>query len=182
MDDYLSKPLEPAALFAVLARLAKPGSTVPPRRANPPGEASDDGLESDIAVFDPVRIATLKRVLPADELVEFVSMFRASLGGLASRIHDLIAGRELDELRQEAHALAGTAGNVGALRLSHWARQLEEACKERDAATTDRAANAIGHALSTTQRELSRWLDDQNADAAMADKTPALSIEPSHRL
>jgi two-component system, sensor histidine kinase and response regulator len=178
MDDYLSKPLEPAALFAVLARLAKPSDTASPKEVIPDGEGEtaasvDELLESDIAILDPVRIATLKRVLQAGELIEFVRMFIESLGGLASRIHDLVTGREFDALGQEAHALAGTAGNVGALQLSHWARQLECACKERDAAIIERVAKLVRRALPETQRELSRWLDDQKAGTATADKTPA---------
>jgi len=171
MDDYLSKPLEPEALFAVLARLAKSGDTVSPRQATSAGVYNfDDPLEGEVAVFDPLRVATLTRVLPAEDLIEFVSVFSESLGGLADRLQELITSRDLDELRQEAHALAGTAGNVGALRLSQWARRLEDASKERNEVSIDRAANAIVEALSVTQSELSRWLDEQKANAAMADK------------
>jgi signal transduction histidine kinase/DNA-binding response OmpR family regulator/HPt (histidine-containing phosphotransfer) domain-containing protein len=174
MDDYLSKPLEPAALFAVLARLTEPSIAASSPQATPliemnKGAILDEPLECGIAIFDSVRVATLKRALPPADLIEFVRMFFDDLGGCTNRIQKLIAVQELDELCQEAHALAGTAGNVGALRLSHWARQLEHACKERDTASIDRAASAVAQALPQTQVELSRWLDEQKIDAAMAD-------------
>ena len=174
MDDYLSKPLEPAALFAVLARLTEPSIAASSPQATPliemnKGAILDEPLECGIAIFDSVRVATLKRALPPADLIEFVRMFFDDLGGCTNRIQKLIAVQELDELCQEAHALAGTAGNVGALRLSHWARQLEHACKERDTASIDRAASAVAQALPQTQVELSRWLDEHKIDAAMAD-------------
>jgi HPt (histidine-containing phosphotransfer) domain-containing protein len=112
-----------------------------------------------------VRVATLRRALPPADLIEFVRMFLDDLGGVTNRIQKLIAVQELDELCQEAHALAGTAGNVGALRLSHWARQLEHACKERDTASIDRSASTVAQTLPQTQIELSRWLDEQEIDA-----------------
>jgi signal transduction histidine kinase/DNA-binding response OmpR family regulator len=182
MDDYLSKPLEPAALFAALARLAKSGVTASSHQAISPDEAEkeanvDELLESDIAIFDPVRVATLKRVLPTRDLVEFVRMFLEGQGGLASRIHELITSQELDELSHEAHGLAGTAGNVGALRLSHWARELEHACKARNIAAIDRVASAVKQALPQTQLELSRWLDEQKTDTVRADAGVPLANE-----
>jgi CheY-like chemotaxis protein/HPt (histidine-containing phosphotransfer) domain-containing protein len=175
MDDYLSKPLEPAALFAALARLANPSATASSSQKTPPADTElhgaekeadvDELLESGIAILDPVRVATLERVLPTVELIEFVRMFLESLGGLASRIHPLLTGLEFEELCREAHALAGTAGNVGALQVSHWARELEHACKKRDTAAMDRASKAVGQALPQTKVELLRWLDEHRIAA-----------------
>jgi len=174
MDDYLSKPLEPGALYAVLARLAKPGVVTSSNKPIPAGDfdkgaSAEEPPDSGIAIFDRARVATLKRVLPASELVEFVQMFFESLAGLPSRIHDLITCREFDALGQEAHALAGAAGNVGALQLSDRARHLERTCTDGDAAAINRAANALRQAMPQARAELTLWLDEQKAATEMAD-------------
>ena len=174
MDEYLPKPLEPATLFAVLARLTEHSITASSPQATPPSETDrgaivDEPLECGFAIFNSTRVATLNRVLPTAELTEFVRMFLDGLPGFTDHIQELIAGQGLEDLRQEAHALAGTAGNVGALRLSHWARQLECGCKELDTTSIDQAARAIGQVLPRTQLELSRWLNEHKIDTARAD-------------
>jgi CheY-like chemotaxis protein/HPt (histidine-containing phosphotransfer) domain-containing protein len=174
MDDYLSKPLEPAALYAVLARLAKPGVVTSSNKPIPAGDpdkgaSAEEPPDSGIAIFDRARVATLKRMLPATELIEFVRMFLDSLGGFDSRIQELSGNRALAALGSEAHALAGTAGNVGALQLSDRARHLERTCTDGDAATINQAANALRQAIPQARAELTRWLDEQKTATAMAD-------------
>jgi CheY-like chemotaxis protein len=174
MDDYLSKPLEPGALYAVLARLAKPGVVTSSNKPIPAGD-TDKGAsageppDGGIAILDRARVATLKRVLPATELIEFVHMFLDSLGGFDSRIQELSGDRALAALGLEAHALAGTAANVGALQLSDRARHLERTCTDGDAAAINRAANALRQAVPQARAELTRWLDEQKTATAMAD-------------
>ena len=80
MDDYLSKPLEPAALFAVLARLTEPSVAALSSPQVEPCETDKEAIvdkspEDGIAIFDRARVATLRQVLSAGELVEFVHMF-----------------------------------------------------------------------------------------------------------
>jgi len=174
MDDYLSKPLDPTTLFAALARLARPSVAALSRDAVEPCETDKEAIvdtspEDGIAIFDRARVAMLGQVLSAGELVEFVHMFLESLGPIANRIQERKPGQEVDGLRQEAHALVGTAGNVGALRLCHWAQQLELACEERNAAAVDQAASAVGQVLPQTRLTLLGWLDEQKIDAALTD-------------
>lgn len=167
MDDYLSKPLEPEALFAALARvsaLAAPASPEP----KPPEAATSGPHASPITIFDPVRIATLKRLLSEQELSEFVRMFLHSLGSVGDRADQLIASQAIDELMHEAHALAGTAGNVGAVWVAQCARELEHACTAGDPATIVAAAAALQHAVPETQLELERWLEQLAALPAIA--------------
>jgi HPt (histidine-containing phosphotransfer) domain-containing protein len=113
------------------------------------------------ATFDPVRIATLKRLLPEEELADFVGMFVGSLEGVIGRANELLDNREFSELTQEAHALAGTAGNLGAVYLAQCARELERAWKDTDAASSARAVSALRHVVPETKRELAAWVDAQ---------------------
>ncbi|HEY1796228.1 MAG TPA: response regulator [Stellaceae bacterium] len=150
MDDYLSKPLEPAALFAALARVSHSGGVEPGQTAGAPPTAT---------VFDPVRMATLGRLLPPGETSEFVRMFLHSLRPLDARFEQLVAANALGELAQEAHAVAGTAGNVGAVWLAQCARDLEHASRAGAPEGVVSAATALRQAVPETQRELQRWLD-----------------------
>jgi hypothetical protein len=108
MDDYLSKPLEPEALFAALARLS-PACHVP-------APAVEPAQSPRVAIFDPVRVATLKRLLSEGELAEFVGMFVGSLEGITGRVTELLDAGEFNELTQEAHALAGRVATGPARR------------------------------------------------------------------
>ncbi len=187
MDDYLSKPLEPEALFAALARLSP--AEAPP--ADEPAETDEASAPpSDAVIFDPVRIATLKRLLPAEEITDFVRTFQKSLPGVTARVGSLLRDASFDELAQEAHALAGTAGNVGAMWLAQCARGLQHACKDGNAdAVGQGAAAALRQALPMTQRELAQWLHAQNLVESLAvyrevgPKSPeAASAAPPRRL
>jgi signal transduction histidine kinase/CheY-like chemotaxis protein len=153
MDDYLSKPLEPDALFAALARVSASGVGAETAELAEP-------TPSALAVFDPVRIATLRRLLPEGELSEFVRMFLQSLRPLGGRTEQLVAAQAFDALAQEAHAIAGSAGNVGAVRLAQCARELEHACRSQGPDGIGPAAAALRQAVPETQQELERWLDE----------------------
>jgi CheY-like chemotaxis protein len=168
MDDYLSKPLEPEALFAALRRLPVHGAAAAPATAPPDVAAKAPANSAEI--FDPIRIATLKRLLPDGQLVEFVRMFLESLNGVVEHTSQLIAANALDELAQEAHALAGTAGNVGAVWVARCARELQHACKDEDAAKVGRHADELREAIPGTRRELERWLASQREQALAAAK------------
>ncbi|HTZ36164.1 MAG TPA: response regulator [Stellaceae bacterium] len=164
MDDYLSKPLDPAALFAALARVAERGDAAPVS-APVGGAAPAGGSEATAAaaLFDLARIDLLKAALPAGELAEFVRMFAGGLGERGERVRQLVEEADLDELACEAHALAGTAANVGALKLSELARALETTCKAGDSAAVGRAAAELAPLVPATEAALAEWLETQTA-------------------
>jgi CheY-like chemotaxis protein len=167
MDDYLSKPLEPDALFAALGRASADAPRAAAARGTPEAGTVKPGANTD-KLFDPVRIATLKRVLSAGEVSDFVAMFLDSLKTVADRHDQLIRANEIEDLMQEVHALAGTAGNVGAVWVSQCARDLERACKSGDAAGIAHAAAMLRHAIPETRCELERWLAAERAEISMA--------------
>jgi signal transduction histidine kinase/DNA-binding response OmpR family regulator len=159
MDDYLSKPLEPEALFAVLARLSSDSASPTP---------ADPAQPFDPPIFDRIRIDTLKQILPRDELLDFVRMFLESLRGTTVRTQELMDAGKFGDLANEAHGVAGTAGNVGAIRLTQCAHDLERACRESDAAGIARNTDLLQRAVPETERELMAWLDAQKTSDTMA--------------
>jgi signal transduction histidine kinase/DNA-binding response OmpR family regulator len=159
MDDYLSKPLEPEALFAVLARLSSDSASPTP---------ADPAQPFDQPIFDRIRIDTLKQILPREELLDFVRMFLDSLRGTTVRTKELMDAGKFGDLANEAHGVAGTAGNVGAIRLTQSAHDLERACRESDAAGIARKTDLLQRAVPETERELMAWLDSQKTSDTMA--------------
>ncbi|MGA8399833.1 MAG: response regulator [Stellaceae bacterium] len=168
MDDYLSKPLEPDALFGALARLPASSASATPTAEIAAADPANLSANAEKA-FDPVRVATLQRLLPEEELREFVGMFLTSLNSIPARAEELIAVKAIDDLAQEAHALAGTAGNVGAVWIAGCARGLQQACKNADAAAISRAAAKLQAAVPETERALTQWLTRQHANAMAED-------------
>jgi CheY-like chemotaxis protein len=136
MNDYITKPFEPAELFAVLARWIGPdsaGSLQPPVQPQDGtgGVDFEDGLH---------------RCLGRQELyLRIAERFVASRSEDADDLRDALARRDLGRARELAHTLTSTAGAIGALRLSRLARALERGILE---STGETALKSIGEALA----------------------------------
>jgi signal transduction histidine kinase/CheY-like chemotaxis protein/PAS domain-containing protein len=127
MDDYLSKPLDPAALFSKLSDIASAikGTVSAPRRAVP---ASSDVDGIDIAALD-----RLRAMLGAVEFRRLIGKFLDEFGPCIDCISEELQAGNLPAAAKQAHDLVSTAGNCGARRISELARALEHACKAGDA-------------------------------------------------
>jgi HPt (histidine-containing phosphotransfer) domain-containing protein len=124
MDGYLSKPINPQMLFAVIEG-GLDGSGAHPEAA-PPAVAT---------TFD--RGALLNR-LSGDEtlLSDVIGVFLHDCPTHLAAISDAVTTRNPDALRAAAHALKGAAGNLSATRLCAAADVLERigAASRMDAA------------------------------------------------
>ena len=70
----------------------------------------------------------------------------------------LWAGGDFAALEREAHTLAGSSGNVGALRLSGLARGIEAASKDADAERVARLARGLDSVAKEAAAGLRHWL------------------------
>src|ERR1019366_4690415 len=134
MNDYVSKPIEPAVLFSKLENLAKTLKSekdAKPAKAEPTVEP--DGAASQ--AVDPACLTTLESMMSPEDVEEFLHLYLDQAEERVSRIRTFSTKGELTETAREAHTLVGTAGNVGAKRVSDIARSIEEACKAGDPAT-----------------------------------------------
>ncbi len=103
MDDYLSKPIQSAELFAVIERLAGPA-------AEPTPAAGTNGTATEPAVFD--RAALLNYVDSDRELLSRVlDRFRDKCPQLLAKIREAIAQADGPALEFGAHQLKGVVGN-----------------------------------------------------------------------
>jgi response regulator RpfG family c-di-GMP phosphodiesterase len=156
MDDYVSKPINPAALLAKLADIALAGRL-------PASGQTRGGIEGkDAAVdFDNSQLTDLETAIASEDVSSFVSMYLAATAELASRMHALYATGDLGALAREVHKVSGTAGSVGSMRVSELARAIEEACSlpsegAHIASLIDEFIAAVGKADMTLRACLDR--------------------------
>ena len=131
MDDYVSKPLDPAALAAALARCRSAGPKVKPIVAEgqalaalPRRGAGRDGV-LDQAMLD--RLRDLGEPGDTTFFREIVKLFLDDAPRRLSGLGDAIGTGEAAEAGRFAHSIKGSAANLGASGLVGLCRDLESA-------------------------------------------------------
>jgi signal transduction histidine kinase/CheY-like chemotaxis protein/HPt (histidine-containing phosphotransfer) domain-containing protein len=163
MDDYLSKPINPGALLSKLADLASVLAT----RAGPnAGEkpAATSFAEVREAQGQGVELAQLEALKAAVGPVAFAALLDGLLGALSASVERVIAvmaANDLAAARREAHDIVSAAGNLGAMRLSQLARELETACRAGDALRGTNVADEVRQAFMTAESALRSYREAQ---------------------
>ena len=159
MNDYLSKPLDPAALFAQLAALTGPDR--PDDLSAPIG--ADAPAPND---FDPAALNALEAQLPAKDVANLVAMFLGQLSKDVATVRELAEQGDLDALKDQAHSLIGIAASVGTMRVSRIARDIEAACKAGQIEPARALSSAFAEAAQPAAAACTAWLDRQTAIAS----------------
>ena len=158
MNDHVSKPIEPDALFATLLRWAKP---IPGQAARAESRAAKprDAILPEIDGVDFAgglsRVAGNKR-LYRDLLVQFA----ARQADVNSQIIAAIDSGDNRLAERIVHTVKGVAGNIGLGGISGAAERLERAVHERDSAVPamaqefTRAANRQVQAIESAMRNV----------------------------
>jgi PAS domain S-box-containing protein len=135
MNDFLTKPIEPPQLIAIIQRYrpASAGSEAAPQVPLPAATIPDiPGID----VTD-----GLRRMLNRQALYEKVLRdFHARFVGEAGRIRQSLAAGDMEAATRQAHSLKGTGGMVGAKGVAEQAALLELAIKNGSPEVNDRLA------------------------------------------
>jgi two-component system, sensor histidine kinase and response regulator len=116
MDDYITKPLRPDQLDAVLERWV---GGAPTRSAEAAGNGAWNGL------IDVGRIQRFRDDYP--EIAErLVALFADTTPPLLEQLSNAVHTGDDDDVRRLAHKLKGSCQNLGATRMGALCRQLEE--------------------------------------------------------
>mgnify|MGYP001579827187 FL=1 len=125
MDDYVSKPIQPQALFAVLTRWASAPEVQPmTSQSQPAAENGDAPLDLETAL---PRFSHDREIF-VEVLTEFVGRLPDDMQRLAAAMQN----HDSSLLWQEAHRLKGAAASLSADRLCAAAQQLEMQSREGD--------------------------------------------------
>jgi CheY-like chemotaxis protein/HPt (histidine-containing phosphotransfer) domain-containing protein len=144
MDDFITKPLDEAALAAALKRgldqLTAPAGAAPavrtpvaaaaPESKVPAAEPAAEPPTLELAALDPYRV-------PGDSsaLAELVRLVLDDLGPRVAAIRSAADAGDIGRLKDAAHTLKGSAGNLGGRRLAALCSQLEQ--QARSGGTAD---------------------------------------------
>ena len=130
MNDFLTKPIEPPQLIAIIQRYrpARPAADEAAGAAAPTTAAAAATGIPDIPGID---VADgLRRMLNRQALYEKVLRdFHVRFVGEAGRIRQALAAGETEAAARQAHSLKGTGGMVGAKGVAERAALLEQAIK-----------------------------------------------------
>jgi CheY-like chemotaxis protein len=115
MDGYVTKPIRPVELGAVIERLSPRESPLAPRPAPPP-----------------VDLEVARRLAAGDEglRAEVAAMFVQSSPRYRAELRDALQAADCERIGRIAHALKGSAGAVGATAAQALAADLEALSRE----------------------------------------------------
>ena len=144
MDDYLTKPLDVAALREKLQRWLpeeEPASPVAEWTADTAPQTAN------VAVFDAA--ALQRRVLHDDELLrDVITSFCEDLPTRIEQLVSALRAGDMTAVKRHAHTIKGTSANVSADALSALALSIEEGA--------DRGADNLEQLAKRLQPELER--------------------------
>jgi two-component system, sensor histidine kinase len=163
MDDYLGKPFSQEALMVVIRRWVR-GS-----EAGQVAEADEEHRRTP-QLFEPAalgRIAALKQAREKRLVERTLEIFLGGLPALLDALEGAARASSAQALFAAAHQLKSSSANVGAMRMSAAARELEEAA--RNGAPAERLAQlqtALNDLVQPTRMRLQQQLDSLNAGSA----------------
>ncbi len=155
MNDYLSKPVDPAVLAATMHRLLAAGNPRPTEAVMPP--VHPPPATGELSVFD--LAGTLARFMDDRELL--VAAAGTCVGMLEDQVRELASGLargDAPAAQALAHALKGATGTIGAARLSDLLRSIEQHLKAGELAQAQGLAGQLGPAARDLQQALASEL------------------------
>jgi CheY-like chemotaxis protein len=156
MNDHVTKPIDPDALFATLTRWAKPRQVQAVGSAVTPSSAADDVILPEIEGVEVE--GALKRVAGNKRFYRDLLMrFAAYQGDAGAQISTALESGDLMLAEGIAHTVKSVAGNIGIMQVFSVAEKLERAIQGRDAGVPDLVrefASLLGQQVHAIQQAL----------------------------
>jgi PAS domain S-box-containing protein len=155
MDDYISKPIDPGILSRKLAAVAA--------RTAPAQDMADNPA---FAAIDWSYLGALGVVMTSEDVSDFLTMYIDEANSIVTRMAAASVAGDLKAVSAEAHALIGLAGNVGAIRVSEIARQVEAAARAGDPVAVRCSLAVLRDAAAAAAGALKNWMSSRSSAAA----------------
>jgi len=183
MNDHVSKPIEPEALFATLKRWV---------RARPAGETPDrvkpaqDGDGGQLQIEGVDVAGALRRVAGNQKLYRsLLEQFAARQADAGSQIAAALRGGDEALAERIAHTVKGVAGNLGIQAVQSAAASVEQQIHNGGGSAlglTQELEAALGRAVQTIRRELLRTSPATGAIASPRESDPQAAAAAITRL
>lgn len=166
MDDYLTKPVKPAEIGAMLERWISRAPQLKawepsvytdetPQRAEPADSANDSGMP--ITSLNEEVISGLRALQETggpDILAEIIGMFLEDAGLRLNELREAAETGDPAALERAAHTLKGASGSVGAIRLSELSSELQEIGASGGLSRAQEKVEALQREFETVRPEL----------------------------
>jgi two-component system sensor histidine kinase/response regulator len=175
MNDHVSKPIDPDALFVTLMRWAKPPQA---RAAGAEGRPARLANEVILPEIDGVNMAGgLKRVAGNKRLYrDLLVQFAAGQSEVNSQIQAAIESGENKLAERIAHTVKGVAGNIGLGKVFAAAEKLERAIREADTtvpAMVEQFTLEVSHQIQAIQEAMRDVIPDRPVEVG---RTPDFDV------
>jgi two-component system sensor histidine kinase/response regulator len=160
MDDYFSKPFTPAALVEKVEGWIDRST---PATAH--ATSKELAMSSELPVIDISAPEKLRASFTDEKFLPLLNKFLGDLARRALRVEELKMRREIDGIRQEAHATILGAAVFGAKQVLALAEDLQKACIAGDAESAEALVDPFLRASAAAQAAL--------RDRYGADKSPS---------
>ncbi len=152
MNGYVSKPIRPDALFTALRQAMQLDNI-----AAPSLEIHDPHASGSEALLDTEKLESLTAILPLAKVQDLLRLYLVDAERYMAAIATC-APTDLVGIGRNAHVLVGTAGNIGAMRMSVIARRLEHACRAQESETAASLIEALRALEIETASTMRLWI------------------------
>jgi CheY-like chemotaxis protein/HPt (histidine-containing phosphotransfer) domain-containing protein len=150
MNDYISKPIQPALLLSKLANLSV--------AAEARSAVIESPVDREPPLLDVSKLRELEAALPFDQLASFIALYLADLDRHLAGIDACCARTsDFESISKHAHIIVSIAGNLGAMQTSAAARRVEIACRAADEALAHRLLGELRESCDRSSEALRAW-------------------------
>ena len=167
MNDFISKPVDPAQFFRIISKWITPNPDARPLVASPADPVCPASVPLESGEVDTTRIRKLVRNDPA-KMIRFAENFLQSTAAGVQEIAQAAAAGELASLFQLSHRLKSSSQSMGAGRLGEQLGTLERAAVAGDAAECRRVAEQIIVRWSRVEREMAIFIAEVRSAQGVA--------------
>ena len=156
MDEHVGKPIDRAALAAILHQLAGPPENPAVTAEGRDEPAATPDIRTTVDLVNDEVLSQLRNDAGPALLTELIAAFMAETDDRLVRIAAAKETGDMEEIAGDAHAMKSSSGTFGALPLQALSARLEAAAMQRDMASLTAAHGELQELVSKTWREFGK--------------------------
>jgi|GEM_PF-1127304 len=183
MNDHITKPIDPEALFAAMVRWIPPADRKPPPQpAGTESAPSPSGPEPNLNEISGISVENgLMRVGNNEVLYRrLLKKFYQNHGNASDEIRKALAGNDKPLALRLAHTLKGVAGNIGARELEAASEKLESVLRKTEPEDTEMRLDQFDAVLKRVLDALSPIFaetDSPEWDTGRSEKIDSIGLQ-----